>query len=126
MTRLRKLEKQKVTPEQLTRGALAGGVTGTLARTVNTVATGALPGAVADAVRAPGGLKGKSKALGKSVLTGLRESGGAAAGGATYGAALPSIKGHLDREAEKSKLREYVGESRGGAVRNKAKKYLGV
>ncbi len=127
ITRLRALEKERATPEQLTRGAATGATVGPLAAAAFKVVGGDAGKAFRGALSTPGaGGKGKALALGKATLRGVRGLGGSAASGAVFGAGLPTVRGHLDREAEKDTLREYVGESRGGKVRRKAKKYLGV
>lgn len=127
LSRLRKLEKEKVTAEQLTRGAATGAIVGPLAALASKTVGGDTGKAFRKALSTAGsGRAGKAKAVGKAALMGVRGLGAAASSGAVFGSALPTVRGHLDREAEKDTLRDYVGESRSGKMRRKAKKYLGV
>lgn len=125
LSKLRKLEREKPTAEELTRGGVAGGLTGVLARGASGLASGDVAKGLGGALRQKG-VGGKALGLGKALGKGLHSSASSAAGSATFGAGLPTIRRHLDREAEKDKLRGYLGEARGGKVRSRAKKYLGV
>jgi hypothetical protein len=125
LKRLRELERKKPTPEQLTRGALAGSIVGPAGLMASKLVGGGVGKGLAEALRAKGA-GGKAKGLAKALWGGTRQLGGAAASGAVFGAGLPTARSVLDREAEKEKLRQYLGTSKRGKLRRKASKYLGV
>lgn len=124
VARLKKLEEEKATPAQMARGALAGVAVGSLSRTAAGLATGDLPGAVVDAMRAPGGYKGKAKALGAASLRGAKELRGASAGSATFGALSPVIRGRLERSAASAQAND--PDKSDGSLRGTVRKNLGV
>lgn len=127
--RLRELDANKPTADQLARGALTGALVGPAAALANRAVSGELgkgiSSGVSQAMSAPT-RGGKALGLGKALVGGIRGLGGAAAGSAVVGAGLPSVRRHFDQEAEKAKLRDYLGQSRGGHVRTSVKKALGV
>lgn len=125
LSRLRHLEKTNPTPEQLTRGALAGGIVGTVARGVGGLVSGDVTKGLGKALQEKG-VGGKALGVAKALGRGIHSSGAAAASSATFGAGLPIVRQHLDREAEKDKLRTYLGHEEGGQLRRTSKKYLGV
>jgi hypothetical protein len=122
---LKRLEEEKPAPEEITRGTVAGGLVGLASNIARSTVKGDLPRAISNAVHTPT-VKGKALALGKSLATGLHDSAAATAGSATFGALMPHVRGHLEREAEKDKIRQYLGTAEGGEVRRKSKKYLGI
>lgn len=125
LKRLKKLESEKPTASQLSRGALAGGIVGVGSNLARGLVKGEVTEGLSEAMRAKG-VGGKALALGKSLGRGLHNSAASAAGSATFGALMPVVRGHLDREAEKDKIREYLGREKGGKLRRASKKYLGV
>lgn len=125
LSRLQKLERKKLKGEELARGALTGAIVGPTAATAAKMVSGDMGGAIRDALKAKG--KGaKALALGKAALKGVRGLGGAAASGAVFGAGLPVVRRHLDTEAEKEKLRQYLGTSKRGKLHRQVKRRLGV
>lgn len=125
LTRLRKLERDKMTPEQLGRGAMTGAIVGPAALTASKLVGGGMGRGLLDAAKAPGA-GGKVLGIGKALWGGGRALGGAAASGAVFGAGLPTVRQHLDSEAEKEKLRQYLNVSKRGKVRGKIRRKLGV
>jgi hypothetical protein len=134
LKRLQKLERRKLKGEELARGALTGAVVGptaalaakTVSGDVGKAIKGALaPDKVKGVLRAKTRL-GKAKALGLAAYSGLRGLGGAAASGAVFGSALPVVRRHLDESAEKEKLQQYLGTSKGGKVHRQIKRRLGI
>lgn len=120
--RLRDLESSKPKPSEIARGALAGGVAGTASSLARGLVSGGVRQSVGDALKAPTAV-GKVGRLAGSALQGL---GTSMAGSAAFGATLPFVRRRLDQEAEKAKLREYLGVASGGKIRREAKKVLGV
>lgn len=125
LARLKKLEDERPTPAQLSRGALAGAIVGPASLASNKLVSGGLKGALSGAAKGQG-VKGKAVGVAKGLWGGTKQLGGAAAGAATFGALMPVVRGHLDREAEKDKLRNYLGENDKSTLRRASKKYLGV
>lgn len=109
LKRLKKLEKSKPTLGEIGRGTLVGATAGPLA----TLAHRAIAG--------PAGRAGI-----KALYPGVRPLLAAAGYGGVFGGAMPAARHKLEREAEKQKLREFVGQSRRGKVRGTVKKYMGV
>jgi hypothetical protein len=147
LRRLRKLEREAPTSGELSRNALAGAAVMPAVTTASSLVAGNQP--LQESIKeyreakkalkaAPPGPQGKTVAmkpgapstLGKAVKRGLWRSGrgmaGAALSGAVLGAGLPVARGYLHREAEKEKLREYLGVSKRGKLRRRVKKQLGV
>lgn len=122
LNKLRELEAKKPTGSEIARGALAGGTAGTVASLARSAVSGGLAKSVREAMQAPT-IVGKAGRLTSSALSGAGQS---MAGSAAFGSTLPFVRGYLDREAEKAKLREYLGVAKGGKVRRKAKRVLGV
>lgn len=114
LTRLRKLESSKPTVDELKRGTILGAA----ASPVATVASRAIGGdpllgqRVRDATSALKGLSGGSKlrAAAKIPVLAARNLGASATMGAFFGGGLPAIKSEIEREAERSKLRTYLGQ----------------
>lgn len=114
LTRLRKLESSKPTVDELKRGTILGAA----ASPVATVASRAIGGdpllgqRVRDATSALKGLSGGSKlrAAAKIPVLAARNLGASATMGAFFGGGLPAIKSEIEREAERSKLRAYLGQ----------------
>lgn len=106
LKRLRRLERSEPTADQLMRGAAVGAVAG--------------PAIGMTSRLIEGGLKGK----------GLLGTGRAVAGQATSGALLsgvvPYVRYKLDLEAEKEKIRDYLGTSSKGKLRGQIKKRTGL
>ncbi len=123
MKRLRKLEREKPTGGQLARGALTGALVGPAAATASKLVGGGMGEAARKAMSKSKHPVGKALALGSAAVRGLAAP---AASGAVFGAGLPIVRGELERGSEKAKLREYLGVARGGKVRRKAKRVLGV
>ncbi len=134
LKRLDKLERNKMTREELQRGALTGSIIGPTASTAAKLVSGDVGKAIRGAL-APAEIKGvltaktrvgKAKALGLAAIKGVRGMGGAAASGAVFGAGLPTVRRKLEESSEKEKLREYLGVRKRGKLRSKIKKELGV
>lgn len=125
LAKLKELENTRPTPEQVTRGAVAGGLTGIIAKGAGGLVSGDVAKGLASGLKAPG-VGGKLVGAGKALGRGLHGSAAAAASSAAFGASLPVIRSHLDREAEKNKLRTYLGQGGGGRVQQTSKKYLGI
>ena len=128
LKRLKTLEETKPTGGQIARGALAGAGAGTLATIANNLVSGRIVGGIRDVVKAaPGGRAAMAKQVGLSALGTL---GGNIAGTTAFGAAMPILRGHLDRKAEIAKLKEYVGTQPAGsipqALHHKLTKVVGV
>lgn len=126
LKRLKTLEETKPTAGQVARGALAGSAAGTTAALASNLLSGNLAKGVREAWKAPT-IAGK---VGKMGLSALRTAGGAAGGSAAFGATLPTVRGHLDRQAEIAKLKEYLGHtdeaSIPSALHHKLTKVVGV
>ena len=122
LRRLRKLEHTKPEAGEIARGALAGGVAGTASSLARGVVSGSLRSGVAEAMKAPTA-RGKASKLVGGAAKGI---GSSMAGSAAFGSTLPFVRRQLDRGAEKAKLRDYLGNSRGGKVRREVRKTLGV
>ncbi len=127
--RLRELEAKKPTGAQLARGALTGAMVGPAAALAGRAVSGQLGKGIREgvgtAMQAPT-KGGKALGLAKALGGGIRSLGGAAASGAVFGAALPTVRGHLESESEKETLRQYLGGGEKGLVRRKMKRTLGV
>ena len=108
LKRLNKLEKEKPSAGQIARGALVGSVVGPTASL---------------AWRTAAGKRGRA---GFPIWMGARAQAAHAAHGAVYGGVLPAGRQKLERESEKQKLREYVGQNRRGTLRGKIKSTVGV
>ena len=123
LTRLKGLDSQHMTGDQARRGAAIGAV----AAPVLSVAQKAIAGDPAfgrpaetamKAFRAiPAGGPGRLRALAKVPVMAARNLAGAAAVGAIGGGVMPTVKHEVEREAERGKLRAYLGQggSNGGA-----------
>lgn len=125
LERLKTLEAKKPSAEQLTRGALTGAIVGPGALLASKLVGGGVGKGLGTALKARGA-GAKATGLAKALWGGTRQLGGAAASGAVFGAGLPTVRRHLDEQAEKEKLRQYLGTSKRGRLRRKASKYLGV
>lgn len=130
MKRLRELEKEKITPGQMARSALAGGAAGITGQIVRETASGTPFKAIKGVIQENPRLAGKVLGLGKAGLKGLHGMGATALGSAALVTAAPFYRRHLHREAEKAKLKEFVG---GGGdqtqlqqTRGRVKRFLGV
>lgn len=110
LKRLKKLEKEKPTVGQIGRGAAVG--------------AGVMPLAGL-AWRAVAGPKGRAP-LPKQIWPGARPMAATAAQGGVLGGLMPAGQQKLEREVEKQRLREYVGDRRRGTLRGKIKKTVGV
>lgn len=108
LKRLKRLQKDKPSVGQIARGALVGSAVGPAAMLASRAITGA------------------STARPGKLFPGKRAILAAAGHGAVFGGLLPAGRHKLERAAEKQKLREYVGQHRGGSMRSKIKKHLGV
>jgi len=122
LKRLKTLEETKPTAGQIARGALAGGVAGTASQLAKGLVTGDLKRGIATAMEQPTA-RGKMNAL---AVSALKNVGGTLAGSAALGSTLPTLRGHLDREAEKEKLREFLGQKADSRAHRKVKKVLGL
>lgn len=130
LKRLRKLEATKPKPEELARGAIAGGIVGTGAGLASTALS---PGGLSNLASGfkgtfSRGVKGVPTSLAKGALHAGRAILAPAAGSAVFGAGLPVVRSHLDREAEKEKLRQYLGDEQGkrSKMRKTITRRLGV
>ena len=123
--RLRQLSKKKLTGDVLARGALTGAIVGPTALLASKLVGGGIGKGLVQALKVPG-TRGKVMEGVKTLFGGARQLGGAAAGSATFGAAMPTIRQHLDEAAEKEKLRQYLGTSKLKGVRGKIKRTVGV
>ena len=108
LKRLRGLESTKATVGELGRSAGVGAAVGP---------------AAAMAYRVAAGSKGRA---GLPIYRGMRDIGAIAAQGGVIGSLLPAGRHKLEREAEKQKLREYVGQRKRGTLRSKIKRTTGV
>lgn len=119
LSRLKGMDTSRMTGEQARRGAALGAV----AAPVLTVAQKAIAGdpvvgrpaeAAMKAFRAiPAGAPGRLRALGKVPVMAARNLAGAAAIGAIGGGVMPTVKHEVEREAERGKLRTYIGQGGG-------------
>lgn len=125
LKRLRKLEASAPTKGELARNAMAGMMVMPVMTNVSGLISGRHP--LQDALS-------KKTLLGKPVKgaleRGLKLTGrgmlAAGVSGSILGAGMPVIRQKLHTEAEKQKLREFLGKSRHGRLRGKVKKELGV
>lgn len=116
LTRLRGLDTQRMTGEQARRGATLGAI----AAPVLSVAQKAIAGdpvfgrPTENAMKAframPKGGPGRFGALAKVPIMAARNLAGAAAIGAVGGGVMPTVKHEVEREAERGKLRAYIGQ----------------
>lgn len=120
--RLRQLDRERPSPSQLARGALAGSVAGTAAMAARSLVDGKMVGGVRRAMTQPT-LGGKLKSMG---LDALQNTGAVTAGSAVSGALLPMVSRKLDSTAEKAKLEQYLGTNQRGRARTHLAKTLGV
>lgn len=129
LRRLRKLERDAPTAGELSRNALAGAAVMPVMGTVSGLVSGKQPlqeqlrlfregAATAAPTRRAAWKKGIS-GTGRGMLA-------SAVSGVALGAGMPLVRGYLHREAEKEKLRDYLGVSKRGKLRGKVKKQLGV
>lgn len=129
LKRLRKLEAKKPSGAQLARGALTGALVGPAALLASQAVKGGLGknivGGISKAWKAPT-KAGKALGLAKALGSGVRGLSGAAASGAVFGAGLPTLRGHLESEAEKATIRQYLGGEDAGTMRGKVRRTLGV
>lgn len=123
--RLQKLEAEKPTASQLTRGAAAGAIAAPGVTLIREAVGGGLGKGISEAWKRPG-VGGKLTGLGIGAAKGLRASAAASAGTAAAFGGIPVIRNYLDREAEKEKLRNYLGVSQRGRFGRTVKKYVGV
>jgi hypothetical protein len=107
-TRLKKLEDSRPSKGQLLRGALVGGTVAPIANL---------------ALRAAAGSKAR---MGQPIYLGARSQLANAAHGAIFGGLVPAGQHKLETEAEKQKLREYVGTHPRGTLRGDIKKVTGL
>jgi hypothetical protein len=108
---LRRLHKSKQTKGQLLRGAVSGAaILPVFAQGANII-KGKVP-------HLPSGGLNYNK-LG-------REVAGDALRGAAIGSLLPMARQHMNTEAEKEKLKRYLGTSEVGPTRSKVRRVLGV
>lgn len=121
--KLRDLEANKPKPDEIARGALAGGVAGTASTLARGIVTGDLAKGVGNAVRGSTNLRGALWNMGKGVAKGV---GGSLVGSAAFGATLPFARRFLDQEAEKAKLKNYLGQGRSSRTLQTVKETLGV
>ncbi len=126
LRRLRKLEATKPKPEELARGAIAGSIVGTGAGLASTALA---PGGLRNLTSGfkgtfARGAKGVPVGLAKGMLHAGRAIAAPAAGSAVFGAGLPVARSHLDREAEKQKLRQYLGEDQEGGHLSQARRAI--
>ena len=123
--RLKKLERQKVTPGEIARSALAGAAAGMTGSAVRETVAGKPLKAIKGALKTPGVGK-KVLRLGGAGLRGMHGMLGTAAGSAALVTAAPFIRRHLHQEAEKETLRQYLGQSPHGKERGAVKRHLGI
>ena len=115
MKELKELEKEKPRVGELLRGAAVGSVVAPLAGAVSDVIAPKALGAAGPKIKALSILgRGARKVLSRSTT------------GAMYGSLLPVGRHVLEREVDKQKLREFVGQKSRGKVRGTVKRYLGV
>lgn len=125
LKRLQELEATKPTSAQVARGAASGALVAPAATFANKLVGGGVGKGISEAVKAPG-IKGKLLGLGGATLGGGRQLLAASAGSAIGFGTVPLVRGYLDREAEKEKLKKYLGTSRRGKLRGNIKSHLGV
>lgn len=129
LKKLQKLEAEAPTGGELARNALAGAMVGPVMGTVSQLVAGRQP--LQEALGAfREGLPGAAKTYRGAWAKGLKGTGrgmaASALSGSVLGAGMPLVRGYLHREAEKEKLRDYLGESPRGKLRGKIKQELGV
>ncbi len=120
--RLRQLDRERPSPSQLARGALAGSVAGTAAMAARSLVNNGVRDSVRDALTKPT-LGGKLKSVG---LDALKATGAVTAGSAVSGALLPVVSRKLDSTAERVKLEQYLGTNTRGRARTHLATTLGV
>ena len=124
---LARLEKKKLTKEDLMQSAASGAITAGIATPAAGLVSGSVPAAFkegyGDASRKGFGKVRGAVAGSHKVLRGLA---GAATGSAVFGAALPLVRQELARRAEKEKLKEYLGLRPSTSLRGKIRKSTGV
>jgi hypothetical protein len=129
LSRLKALEANKPTADAVARGAITGAVVGPAATLVGRGVSGDLQQGVrkglTQAMKAPT-KGGKALGVARAGFQGVRGLAGSAASGAVFGAGLPAVRRHLDQEAEKEKLRDYLNVSRRGRLRSSVAQTLGV
>ena len=125
LKRLDKLERKKLTREELQRGALTGAIVGPAALAASTLVGGGAGKAIGQAIKKPT-WGGRAAGLGKAVFGGGRRLLGAGTSGMVFATGLPTVRRKLDESAEKEKLREYLGVRKRGKLRSKIKRELGV
>lgn len=128
-SRLKKLESSAPTRGELARNAISGAAVMPAVHTASSLVAGTQPlqKALHDfRVGAAGAAPSMGKAFKKGLVSTGRGVLGSALSGAVLGAGLPMLRTHLHREAEKEKLRQYLGTSSGGKLRQKVKRQLGV
>lgn len=113
LKRLRSLNESAPTVGEMGRGAAVGSLVMPL--------SGLAWRAIAGAKGRVAGPKGPGQ-----LWPGARPMAATAAQGAVLGSLLPAGRHKLEQEAEKQKLREYVGHTRRGTLRGKVKKYTGL
>jgi hypothetical protein len=113
LKRLKGLDASAPTLGELGRGAAVGSVVMPL----SSLAWRAIAG--------PKGRVAGPKGPGQ-LWPGMRPTAATAAQGAVLGSFLPAGRHKLEQEAEKQKLREYVGHTRRGTLRGRVRKYTGI
>lgn len=99
LQRLKRLEQGRPTADQLGRGAAVGAAVGPLASLAFRTIAGKSVRPVTD----------------QTFLPKLRQVAAQAGHGAIFGGAMPAVTNKLEREAEKSKLRKFLGQQEDGA-----------
>lgn len=128
MKRLHKLEAEKVTREDVARGATGGAIAGSL----SALGGGTISGVVPTAFKKGYGEAARPGIVNKvrGVLHGggnvVRAIGAGAAGSALFGASLPLIQQALKKRQEEEKLREYLGIRPTTKLRHKITQLSGV
>jgi hypothetical protein len=129
LQKLKKLEAENPTKGELARNAMAGAAVMPVMGTVSGLVSGKQP--LVEALRnyregLPGAGATRSAAWKKGLSGTGRGMAASAVSGMALGAGMPLVRGYLHREAEKEKLRQYLGEKKRGKLRNKIKRTVGL
>jgi len=106
--RLKKLEEGKPRAGEIGRGAAVGAVT------------------VPIATLAHRAISGPKARIPNRLWPGVRPMLASAGYGSVFGGVMPAARQKLEREAEKQKLREYLGTHKRGKLRRKIKRTVGI
>jgi len=119
LARLHDLGNQAMTGAQAHRGAILGAVAAPAIDVTKRLVSGdpAFGARTRDALKGiramPAGAPGRLGALAKVPVMAARSLAGSAIAGGLTGSAIPVVKNEVEREAERGKLRAYIGQRTG-------------